>query len=285
MQTVETALFWLSMLLYALATVAVTGSLTFSKARWTDYSHGLAISGFVAQTGSIAVRLFETGRLPYVQDYETALAGTWVIMLAYLLLSWRRPGTRLAGVVILPFVFLAMGFGLTQSPDAGPVVPAYKSLWLVIHVIFAWFTYAAYTSCAALAVIELLKTRSTPPAEGSPLARTPDVPRLQDLTLRLVGFGFIVNTAMIASGAIWAYELWGSYWRWDPVETWSLLTWLAYGLYLHARLTLGWTGRRLAWIAVLALFGVMMSFWGVQFAPTSYHLFRNIGQEIGGARH
>lgn len=109
------------------------------------------------------------------------------------------------------------------------------------------------------------------------LNNTPGIERLQELTFRMVAFGFLVNAVMIASGAIWAYELWGSYWRWDPVETWSLLTWLAFGFYMHARLTLAWKGPRLAWVAVGALLGVLMTFWGVQFAPTSYHLFRDLG--------
>ena len=274
----ETATFWVAVVAYAASTILVTGGLIFRRERFVDIGHYVALTGFAAQTLSILARLAATGRLPYVQDYETALAGTWLIMLAYMLLTWRYPNLKATGIVVFPFALLALGYGLTQPVKAGPVVPALKSIWLVIHVLFAWFTYAAYTTCAALAALELLKTSKRGLRPGSILERTPDVPVLQDLTMRLVGFGFIVNTAMIASGAIWAFELWGSYWRWDPVETWSLLTWVAYGLYLHARLTLGWRGRRLAWIAVLALFGVMMSFWGVQFAPTSYHLFRSIGE-------
>jgi len=281
----ETGTFWVATVAYALATLLVTGGIVFERQRLADIGHALALTGFGAHSLSIIFRFVSTGRLPYVQDYETALAGTWLIMTAYVLLVWRYPALKVTGIVVFPFALLALGYGLTQPSEAGPVVPALKSIWLVIHVLFAWFTYAAYTTCAALAVIELMKTGRRGLREGSLLARTPEVPALQDLTMRLVGFGFIVNTAMIASGAIWAFELWGSYWRWDPVETWSLLTWVAYGLYLHARVTLGWRGRRLAWIAVLALFGVMMSFWGVQFAPTSYHLFKSLGEstvEPGG---
>lgn len=274
----ESALFWIALGCYSLGILLVTAGLVFSRPRWSTWGFWIAMGGFAAQSGSILVRMAATGRLPYVQDYESALAGTWMITAAYALLVWRRPTLKPAGVVVLPFVLLALGYGLTQSTAASPTVPAYKSFWLVIHVLFAWFTYASYTACASLAVLELLKSCKRPPREGSALAKTPDVPSLQDLALRLVGFGFIVNTAMIASGAIWAYELWGAYWRWDPVETWSLLTWIAFGFYLHARLTLGWRGKPLAWVAIFALFGVMMTFWGVQFAPTTYHLFKSIGQ-------
>ncbi|MDH4140287.1 MAG: cytochrome c biogenesis protein CcsA, partial [Coriobacteriia bacterium] len=253
-----------------------TAGVLFSRDKLARVGFILSSAGFIAHTVSILSRWYVSGRLPYVQDFENALAGTWVIMAMYLLLVWRRPSVKIAGIGVLPFVLLTLGYGLVQPSTIGPVTPAYKSVWLVIHVLFAWFTYAAYTACAALAIVEILKSRRKPPRPDSPLSRAPEPERLEDLTLRLVGFGFIVNGAMIASGAVWAYELWGSYWRWDPVETWSLITWVAYALYLHLRLTMGWHGKKLAWVAVLALFGVMMSFWGVQLLPNSYHLFREL---------
>ena len=275
--TLETASFWFGAVAYALATLAVTFGLVFRKPRAAEAAFWITVAGFAAHTVSIASRWITSGRLPYVQDYENALSGAWAIVLVYLLVTWRRPGLRPMGVAVLPFVIITLGYGLTLPLEPGPATPAYKSVWLVIHILFAWATFSAYVSCGALSVVELLKTGKRGPREGSLLERTPDVPRIQDLTYRLVGFGFLVNAAMIASGAIWGYELWGSYWRWDPVETWSLFTWLAYAFYLHARLTLGWRGRRLAWIAIGAIFGVFMAFWGVQLFPTSYHLFRDLG--------
>lgn len=279
----EALAFWVGLILYAVATVGITAGFAFAKQSWTNASFWVATAGFAAETIAIVTRIIDSGRLPYIGQFENALAGTWVIAGCYVALAIWRPSLRAAGVVVLPFVILTLGYGLTQPTVAGPVTPPYKSIWLVVHVLFAWFTYAAYTSAAALATIELIKTKNNPPRETSPIWKTPDVDTLQDLTLRLVGFGFIVNAAMIASGAIWAYELWGAYWRWDPVETWSLITWLAYALYLHLRLTLGWRGKRLAWVAVASLFGVMMAFWGVQLLPNAtFHLFQDIGGEFDG---
>ena len=86
-----------------------------------------------------------------------------------------------------------------------------------------------------------------------------------------------VSALMIAAGAIWAKNLWGSYWSWDPVETWSLLSWLIYGVCLHLRLTLRWRDRRLAWLVVFAIIGVLVSFFGVNLVMEgSDHLF-NMG--------
>lgn len=278
MVTAETASFWIAVVLYAVATVLSSAGLAFSRESVARASFVVTVSAFAAHSVSIVLRWVSTGRLPYVQDYENALSGTWAIVFVYLLISFIYPRTRVSGVVVLPFVLLTVGYGLLVPAEAGPVTPAYRSVWLVVHVLFAWATYAGYVAAASLAGIELLKTRRHAPPPDSLLGRAPEPERLSELTFRLVAFGFIVNAAMIATGAIWAYELWGSYWRWDPVETWSLLTWLAYAFYLHAHTTLGWRGRKLAWIAFLSLFGVMMSFWGVQLLPSSYHLFRDLGE-------
>lgn len=277
----EPALFWAGALAYSAATLALAGAFAFRRTGLEATAFGMTIAGLVAQTGGILVRWLESGRLPYVGDYENVMAGTWFIVAAYVALGIWRGSLRPIGMVVLPTVILSFGYTLSLDRGIPTEMPATKSIWLGIHVLFAWAAYAAYTACAGLAAVELLKGRSVAPKPGSLLERAPDVPKLQDLTFRLVVFGFLVNGVMIASGAIWAYELWGAYWKWDPVETWSLITWLAFGLYMHARLTLGWRGKRLAWIAILALFGVMMTFWGVQFLPSilgsSYHLFRDIG--------
>lgn len=282
----EALLFWSATLGYAVATLAVTGGMIGRNNRLLSGGFVAGVVAFALQTGSMAVRWSASGRLPYVGDYENVLAGTWFIMILYVALCWWRPTLRATGVVVLPFVLLTLGYAMTLGQEVSPTTPPYKSVWLGVHVLFAWATYAAYTASAALAVIELMKGRKGGIKSGSLLERAPGVASLQETTFRLVTFGFAVNAVMIASGAIWAYELWGAYWSWDPVETWSLLTWLAFGFYMHARLTLGWKGKRLAYITLFALFGVFMTFWGVQFAPSilgsQYHIFENMGELMGG---
>lgn len=274
----ESILFWIAVVGYAIATLAVTFGMLFRRPGLVTGAYGITAAALASHTASIAVRWAVTGRLPFVLTYENVLAGSWFMVVAYVALGAWRPSLRVAGAGILPLALLSLGWALGLSSASAPETPAYKSVWLAVHVLFAWASYAAYSSAAGLALVELLKTRRKGIRPGSVLERTPQVATLQDLTMRLVGFGFLVNGVMIASGAIWAYDLWGSYWRWDPVETWSLLTWLAFGFYLHARLTLGWRGKRLAWLVLFALFGVMMSFWGVQFFPSSFHVFQSIGR-------
>ena len=157
----ESALFWVSAVGYSAAALLVTAALVFRRTGLSTAGFGVTAAAFAAQTGSIVARWMASGRLPYVDDYENVLAGTWFIVALYLLMSVRRPQLRSTGVVALPFVVLTLGYALTIDRGIGPVTPAYKSLWLGIHVLFAWATYSAYTACAALAVIELLKSRES----------------------------------------------------------------------------------------------------------------------------
>lgn len=272
----QTIAFWVATVLYAVSVLVLVGGLVFVRPKASSAAWILTAAAFAAHTAAIIARWVSAGHLPYIEDYENILMGSWVVVALYLALGTKWRQLRAVGVGVLPFVLLSLGVAATLPSAVSPVTAPYKSIWLGVHVTFAWATYAAYTICASLAMLQLMKMRS---AEKHPewLGRVPEAQVLEERTVRFVGYGFLVNTVMIASGAIWAHDLWGAYWSWDPVETWSLLTWLAYGFYLHARFTLGWRGKRLAWTAIFALFGVLMSFWGVQFLPSSYHLFRNVG--------
>ncbi|MHB9003585.1 MAG: cytochrome c biogenesis protein CcsA [Coriobacteriia bacterium] len=279
MSSIEEVLFWIAVAAYAASTLAMFTGLAFGRQRLLERAFLIASAGLVAHAAVIVVRWQQSGHFPYVHEYENVLVGSFAMVLVYVVIVAFKRNLSLAGVLVLPVVLLTMGYGLTQFTAPGPVTPPYQSGWLVVHVSFAWITYAAYSAVAGLAVALLVRARAERrggQAKGIP-SWVPASDSIDDLSLKLVAFGFLNNAVMIASGSIWAYRLWGSYWSWDPVETWSLLTWLAYGLYLHARLTLRWKGERVAWIALFALFGVMMAFWGVQLAPSSYHLFRDIG--------
>ncbi|MDF1542185.1 MAG: cytochrome c biogenesis protein CcsA [Anaerosomatales bacterium] len=286
MSTAESVLIWSAAALYAAATILAFSALVWGRREMLRWSIGLAVVGCVAHAVAIGVRWYSAGHFPYVEDYENVLVGSFAMVAAYLAMTYVRRGFGVAAVVVLPTVLITLGYGVTQAGAIQPVTPPYQSAWLVIHVTFAWITYAAYSAVAGLAVIVLWRERARSKAIDAPILPEwiPSEEETDDVSMRLVAFGFLNNAVMIASGSIWAYRLWGSFWRWDPVETWSLLTWLAYGFYMHAHFTLGWRGRRLAWVALLALLGVLMAFWGVQLLPNSYHLFNSLGETLSNQR-
>lgn len=274
MGEIEKLFVWASIFLYALGFVLYLIQLTFSMERHAGNALRVLVSGVTAETVAIAARWYETGHVPTVGNYENALAGSWLIILFTIYLVVRRPEFKYASLGTIPFSLLILGIGVMSNPTLRPLSVALISFWLYIHIFFAWLAYAAYTVAFGIGVLYVMKDGKAAEREGSMLSRIPPLDQLDDMMFRYVVFGFITDAVMIASGAIWAKDLWGSYWAWDPVETWSLISWLLYGLVIHLRVSLNWKGKKLAWLTIFAIIGVLATFWGVNFiVEKSAHVF------------
>ena len=270
----ETIFFWVTLTCYALATGGFVYSLVFKNPRFLPKMTLLVAVGLLAQTVAIGARFNATGHFPWSGDYESALMGGWFIIGATLLVGWRNRPLQALAVGTVPLVLIMMGFGYMRSPVLTPMAASLKTVWLYIHVYFAWLAFGAYALAMAAGVL-YLKLRNTAGGVSNPaLQKFPSPGRLEELMFRYVLFGFVTDTVMIAAGAIWAKDLWGSYWSWDPVETWSLISWFTYGITIHLRVTMGWREKRLAWLVIAALSTVIISFFGVTFVvDSSMHMF------------
>lgn len=275
MSPVESVLFWIAMVLYALAGGGYVYALVFRNERVMDRLIHLIAAGFLVHTAAIAARFAAQGHLPWSGDYEQGLMGGWFIILATLYVGYGRRKLHILAVGTVPAALLIMGYGAMRNPVLTPMAASLKTVWLYIHVYFAWLAYGAYTLAMGAGVVYLLKRRDEAREAHNPLyERLPGLDRLEELMFRYVVFGFITDAIMIAAGAIWAKDLWGSYWSWDPVETWSLVSWLIYGIAIHLRVTMGWRGPKLAWLVIVALSTVFITFFGVNFViDTSMHFF------------
>jgi cytochrome c-type biogenesis protein CcsB len=271
----ETIFFWITMVIYALAAGGYIYSLVFKNPRVMTKIAFFVGVGVITHTLAIASRYMATGHLPWSGDYESALMGGWIIVCATILVGWRNRPLQGLAIATVPLVLIMMGFGYMRNPVLTPMAASLKTFWLYIHVYFAWLAFGAYALAMAAGVLYLLKRRDSLRTTQNPTyERFPPLERLEELIFRYVVFGFITDTMMICAGAIWAKDLWGSYWSWDPVETWSLVSWLTYGICIHLRVSLGWRERRLAWLAILALSTVIISFFGVTFVVNaSLHMF------------
>jgi cytochrome c-type biogenesis protein CcsB len=242
----------------------------FKKDKWVHRAPFGVLAAFVLHTVLVAWRWIESGHVPTIGNFENALAGAWFIVLMTLWAGWKQRFPLLAAGA-LPFALVILGGGALSDTAVRPMVASLQSSWLFIHIFFAWLSYGAYTVACGAAIVYLIKSKKgkdTPEEELS---------RLDELMFRSTVFGFITSAVMLASGSIWAKSLWGSYWSWDPVETWSLLSWLIYGVALHLRITMHWRGRKLAWLLAIAIVGVLISFWGVNLVMEgSAHVF-NVG--------
>lgn len=269
----EELFFWAAVGLYVFSCVMYFYGLQFSKEKWTTRATIMVVAGFAAHTAALIARWIATGHPPVMRSYENGVAGAWCIMLGYLVFALKNRKAAMIGFTTVPISLLLMGYAIMNFTPMEPFSPPHKNVWLSVHVVFAWFAHMAYVISFGLGVAYLLKDRKNPPPYAEKL---PSLKALDEMTYRYVAFGFIMDTVMIVSGSIWASSLWGSYWSWDPIETWSLISWLLYAIYLHLRATMKWKGRRAAWLAVIALSGVIISFWGVNYVQSSMHVLNTL---------
>lgn len=234
----------------------------------TNIAMSLTTLAFILHLGGVIARGVSAGRVPWGNMYEFSITGGVAVTGAFLFLS-RRYDLRWLGIVAAPSVLITLGTAVTLLyRPTQPLVPALQSTWLVIHVIAAIISGGVFLISNAVAAAYLYldkKERTT----GRPAwaLRIPSLDALDQLSYRLVAFVFPIWTFAVIAGAIWAEAAWGRYWGWDPKETWAFITWVAYAAYLHARVTVGWKGRRAAWLCLLAgstfLFNyVYVNVWG-----------------------
>jgi cytochrome c-type biogenesis protein CcsB len=276
MATNEAILFWIALVIYALCSGGFCYAVVFRNERILGKLVVFVGLGFCMHTAAIAARYAAQGHLPWSSNYDNGLMGGWFIVLTTLYTCARHKSIRPIGIATLPTALLIMGYGVMRNPVLSPMDATLKSFWLYIHVFFAWLSFGAYVLAMGGGSIYLLKERQT--RSGTPgefYQRFGSDETLDDLMFRYLVFGFITNAVMIVAGAIWAKDLWGSYWSWDPIETWSLISWLMYGLAIHLRVTMGWRGKRFAWLMIAALLTVIVNFFGVSMIMKStVHVFR-----------
>jgi len=243
----ETILHWAAVGFYIVATVLFAHALLWNHAPRVRWGLWAAALGLVPHSAALIVRWIEVGHGPYMLKYEVLSSNAWIAIVMLLVAVWRRPAWVGLALVALPLSILMVGLGLLTSPEARNLPPTLRSIWLVFHVLFNKLAVGAFLLSFAAAVAVLRKQRR---ASSRFLDRLPAVDVLDAYTVRYVGFGFVFWSTTIVMGAIWANQSWGRYWGWDPIETWSLVTWLAYGSLLHLRLFYRLAPKSTAWLTV-----------------------------------
>jgi len=268
---VEIALMWIVVMAYAASTVAFVVGVVFARSKVLTLGVVLAGAGLALHTAAFTVRWVRVGHAPYLGFYEVVSAYAYATVAAVVVVSVLRPRLRPIGAILMPLALLALGAAMLADKTEELAGGTLASWWLTVHVLFAKLSYSSFIVAFALAVVFLVRSHPGSGRVRQVLDRLPSQDALDDLSYRCAAVGLIFLSIMIVAGAIWANEAWGRYWAWDPIETWSLVTWLVYSLYLHMRLTMGWTGRRSAWLLVAALPFVPFSFVAVPVVYDSIH--------------
>lgn len=238
---------------------------------------------WLIQTAGILLRWSESyqmgiGHAPLTNMYESVVFFAWTIVILYLAIEIKFK-TKVIGAFALPFAFLAMAyasFATDISKTINPLVPALQSNWLISHVVTCFIGYASFAVAAGLAIMYLIKSsrpNSDDTKNGDSSTRIPSLTVLDSIIHSTMVFGFIWLSAGIITGAVWANSAWGTYWSWDPKETWSLITWFFYALTLHARYTRGWSGKPIAILALIGFVSVIFTYYGVNFLLSGLHSY------------
>ena len=241
-----------------------------------------AYAGFIAQTIAIGLRWKESydlghGHAPLSNLYESVVFFSWTIILIFGILDMKYK-YRIIGAFVIPFALLGMAWAqLGLASGIEPLVPALQSNWLLYHVITCFLGYACFAVACGISIMYLIKIKSesadSNSAAGGVVSMFPSARILDDMNYRAIMIGFPLLTLGIITGAAWANYAWGTYWSWDPKETWSLITWIIYAIYLHARFVKGWSEKRLAYISCFGFLCVLFTYWGVNLLLSGLHSY------------
>jgi len=263
---IEAIIFWITLFTYVSVFCFAAIGFVYQKEKLGNTAVKLLWLALLFHTVTAIIRWATGNHPPVTNTYELNLTGTWFTILLFVFFERIGKVEKVIGLIVIPFCFLIMGYGYLTGIEIKPMGPAFQSPWLIVHVIFAWLAFGSYAIATGASVFFLIKTRKP---SWNPLNKITDPLALDLSSYRFVILGFINHAVMLVSGAIWAKKLWGTYWNWDPLETWSLISFLFYAFYLHTRSFLGWKMEKAAWLCITGLFILAVSFWGVGlFGPT-----------------
>nr|HID58725.1 c-type cytochrome biogenesis protein CcsB [Desulfobacterales bacterium] len=261
------------MFVYLVSTSFYVATWVYKRTTFGMVARIITITGFACHSIGMIMRWVESyqmgiGHAPLSNLYESLVFFSWTIILIYLIIEFRYKN-QIVGAFVTPFAFLAMAYA-SLSPNIEtriqPLVPALRSNWLIAHVTTCFLGYASFAIACGLGIIYLMKSNN-PEGRSNLITGLPRTKILDIMMYNTVVFGFLFLTAGIITGAVWANSAWGSYWSWDPKETWSLITWLVYAVLIHARMVRGWEGTRIAYLSIMGFVAVLFTYFGVNYIP------------------
>ena len=266
------------------------------KNKSSDLVKSLTIIANIFLALQLISRWILSSHFPISNLFESLCFLSWGLILAQLILE-REYQTPIISTLSIPIILLTLGFACFVLPEdlrsSSNLVPALRSSWLVMHVSVVMLSYASLIigSCLSASVLlidnnQALQIRSNsvgiggykisnnePKNEVIKPYKFSHLEKLDTLSYRSILVGFVLLTLGLVSGAVWANEAWGTWWSWDPKETWAFISWLFYAAYLHMRISKGWQGRKPALLATSGFFIVLICYLGVNFWGVGLHSY------------
>ncbi len=262
-----------ALVLYGLGTLGYLWFLASQRERAALLARLATGLGVLAHAGFFLTRWAASGYFPITNLFESLNFFSWTILISFIALQTRLAAPVL-GAIIVPIAFLLSAFSLTLDATVAPLAPALQSRWLYVHTTLAFVGDAFFVVAFAGGLLYLVQERQLKRHRaGGMYHRLPSLDVLDRINYRSLTIGFPLLTLGIITGAVWAENAWGSYWQWDPKETWSLITWFIYAALVHARLTVGWRGRKAAWLSIVGFLAVLFTFLGVSLLLGGLHSY------------
>lgn len=272
MSSFEATFFWMATVVLALTFFMGILALVFKKAAALNGSLYTSWVALAALTVLGIIRWSNSGHPPFVTIFESMTISVWFSLLLFHLLRLKSKSIQVTLLPLSLFGFLLLGWASSTETAISPLSEALKSTWLFIHASFATAGAATFLMAASFAVVYLMGEQRLSNL-NSLVARIPAYNNLPKSILNLIIFGLILWGVMIVSGSIWAHNAWGRYWAWDPIELWSLISWLIYALIFHFRLAFKLPHRFFCWLTIAAVLTIAFALWGVGYIYETIHTY------------
>jgi cytochrome c-type biogenesis protein CcsB len=259
--------------LYLLATLGYILFIIVQKKYLARYAYGILTVGFGFHTLAIVLNYIQIGHFPVTGFKESLSFFAWAVIGAYLLIQLRF-NIRVLGSFLTPLAAVMMISSSFLPAQTAAGLPLLRGFWLLLHVVTIFLGNGVFAVAFLAGLMYLMQEKEIKSKRlGKLYRRLPSLEVLDGLNYYCLVIGFPLLTLGMLSGSLYAQAALGSFWRWDPKEVWSLITWLLYAALLHGRLVSGWRGRRSAQISILGFLILVFSFVGVNFWVRGYHTF------------
>jgi ABC-type transport system involved in cytochrome c biogenesis permease subunit len=259
-EKIELLLFFLVTGLYLLAWVLYWLGWRKPGGQQINRAHWVLWSGFILHFFLVGFRYYRAGHLPFLSPFEFVTTFALLVVLVFLVFS-VKPNNRVLGVFLMPVALGLMLYATFMAKAIEPEIPIFSGLMLKVHVItvLSGYSFWAITFAASVAYLYLAKTRQ----KQSSL--------MDQMAYKAAFIAFVFHTISIVTGSLWADQVGGQLWTWDPKETWSFITWLIFLAYLHARYTHDWSGTRAAILAIVGFATLVFTYVGVDYLLPHMH--------------
>ncbi len=272
MEQLQLPLLWFMLAAYVGSLVVYGFSFWSGNKKMRDLATKIVYIGLALNTVSLILRAALIGGLPLNNGFEFGLCFVFAVVVTYVFVE-KKFNLSAVGIFVMPVVAVISCWLVSVDLTIQPVMPALRSYWLSVHVTAAVIAYGSFAMSFAVSIAYLLKDRAEVDFQSRLNQELPGLKVLDAICYKLIFIGLPFLTIMLVTGAVWAEYAWGSFWSWDPKETWALITWLVYAAYLHTRFLKGFKGRRAAWLSVLGFVAVIFTFFGVSYLLPGMHSY------------